>query len=157
MNVAVYTPDEVAARLHKSRRWLQVFIQDHPHYRLAGRTKLFTDSDIRKVEVAIKSHEKEQYERTEKAKGDPGYVYFIEAGDYIKIGYTRSIKSRIIKMMTDVPMEPKTLHLEPGTIKQEKIFHRHFASIRARGEWFRKTAELLEFIEQRKRLTGGTA
>jgi len=26
--------------LHKSRRWLQDFIQKHPYYRLAGRTKL---------------------------------------------------------------------------------------------------------------------
>jgi len=38
--------DEVAKRLHKSRRWLQDFIRVHPYYRLAGRTKLFTENDI---------------------------------------------------------------------------------------------------------------
>ena len=45
----VYTMDEVAERLHKSRRWLQDFIQRYPFYRLAGRTKLFTEGDIARL------------------------------------------------------------------------------------------------------------
>jgi len=45
----VYNLDQAARRLHKSRRWLQDFIRDHPYYRLAGRTKLFTELDILKL------------------------------------------------------------------------------------------------------------
>jgi hypothetical protein len=45
--------DEVAQRLHKSRRWLQDFVRDHPFYRLAGRTKLFTEGDIARLVEAL--------------------------------------------------------------------------------------------------------
>jgi hypothetical protein len=47
------------------------------------------------------------------------------------------------------------LHIEDGTFKREKLYHRHFAVIRVRGEWFHKTPELLTFIEQRKRIIAG--
>jgi hypothetical protein len=45
--------EEVAAKLRKSRRWLQDFLQDHPYYRLAGRTKVFTDEDIDRLIEAL--------------------------------------------------------------------------------------------------------
>jgi hypothetical protein len=37
---------EVAAQLGKSVRWLQEFLRDHPCGRKAGRTRIFTSSDI---------------------------------------------------------------------------------------------------------------
>ncbi len=43
---AIYSLDDVAQRLHKSRRWLQNFLRGRPIGRLAGRTRLFTDSDV---------------------------------------------------------------------------------------------------------------
>jgi hypothetical protein len=46
MSLTVYTMDEVGQRLHKSRRWLQDFIRINPYYRMAGRTKLFTVTDL---------------------------------------------------------------------------------------------------------------
>jgi hypothetical protein len=76
------------------------------------------------------------------------YVYFIAAGEFIKIGYSRSLRHRLHKLLTDVP-DPELLWIEDGTVKQEKCFHRQFAHIRARGEWFHKTPELLAFIRQR--------
>ena len=45
----LYTMVQVAERLHKSRRWLQSFLRDHPYYRLAGRSKVFTEADITKL------------------------------------------------------------------------------------------------------------
>ena len=53
MTMPVYTMDDVAERLHKSRRWLQDFIQEYPFYRLAGRTKLFTEGDIARLIEAL--------------------------------------------------------------------------------------------------------
>src|SRR5262245_38809482 len=47
------TIDEAAARLRKSRRWLQSFLRQHPYYRLAGRTKLFTEADINRLYEAL--------------------------------------------------------------------------------------------------------
>src|SRR5262249_60022461 len=47
------TLDEAAAKLRKSRRWLQSFLRRHPYYRLAGRTKLFTEADINRLYEAL--------------------------------------------------------------------------------------------------------
>src|SRR5215831_4301620 len=51
--MAVYTLSEVAAKLHKGPRWLQRFLRGHtrdargrPLFRMAGRTKLFTDEHV---------------------------------------------------------------------------------------------------------------
>lgn len=81
---------------------------------------------------------------------EQGYVYFIEGGTAIKIGFSRSMETRLRKMGTDVPGGAKLLHIEPGTFKTEKILHRHFAAHRLHGEWFSKAPELLAYIEQRK-------
>src|SRR6184192_1821580 len=51
--IALYTLDEVAERLRKSRRWLQDFIRVRPYYRLAGRTKLFSETDIARLVEAL--------------------------------------------------------------------------------------------------------
>ena len=42
MTAPLYTMDEVAERLHKSRRWLQDFVRGMSIGRMAGRTRLFT-------------------------------------------------------------------------------------------------------------------
>ena len=51
MSEALYTVDEVAERLHKSRRWLQDWLRDHPadraglpHYMPAGSTNLVSET-----------------------------------------------------------------------------------------------------------------
>jgi hypothetical protein len=45
--------NEVAARLRKSRRWLDDYLKSHPYYRLAGRTKVFTEGDISRLIEAL--------------------------------------------------------------------------------------------------------
>lgn len=45
----LFTMADVAARLGKSVRWLQEHLRTYPCGRLAGRTRLFTDSDIGKL------------------------------------------------------------------------------------------------------------
>src|SRR5262245_60539975 len=49
----LHTLREVASILRKSPRWLQDFIRDHPYYRRAGRTPLFTDEDINRLIEAL--------------------------------------------------------------------------------------------------------
>lgn len=157
--MTLLTMDEAAERLRKTPRWLGEWLREHPAdrwgdglYREAGRTKLFTEQDVERVREAIV-----YFAATKAMEPDTreGYIYFIDGGECVKIGYTRSIEHRIKKMLTDAPVELKVLHIEPGTFKQEKIFHREFATLRVRGEWFRKAPELLAFIEQRKRIKAG--
>lgn len=42
----IFQMEEVAAQLGKSRRWLQDFLRDRPYGRMAGRKRLFTESDV---------------------------------------------------------------------------------------------------------------
>lgn len=81
-------------------------------------------------------------------KGD---IYFIAAGDFVKIGFTTSPVGRIRSIKTATPLPLKILHHQRGTMKQERELHRRFAAIRVRGEWFRKTPELLDYIEEIKK------
>ena len=153
--IETYTTDQVAARVHKSKDWLQGWLKGRAIGRMAGRTKLFTEMDIEKIRLSILQEAIDKVGRPISEEG--GQIYFVEAGDFIKIGFTRSPESRAQKMLTDSPHEIKVLHIEPGTFKQEKVFHRHFAALRVRGEWFHKNVELLEFIEERKRISRGAA
>jgi Meiotically Up-regulated Gene 113 (MUG113) protein len=157
--VSFYTMDEAAKRLGRSRRWLQGWLRDNPtsesgmpYHAQAGRTKLLTDENIRWITAALKEQAIKRFGKNETAKNDLGVVYFIESGDFVKIGYTRCPQERAKKMFTDCPIEPRLLHAEPGTFKSEKTLHRHFAHLHARGEWFRKGPDLLEYIEQRKQI-----
>src|SRR6187549_1191851 len=53
------TIEQAAGRLHKSRRWLQAFLQQLPpgdYYRLAGRTKLFTEAHLQRLVEAMPCH-----------------------------------------------------------------------------------------------------
>ena len=47
------TMGEVADTLRVSRRWLQGFIRLHPHYRMAGRKKLFSPADVQLLIEAL--------------------------------------------------------------------------------------------------------
>lgn len=51
--VELYTMPETAEQLRVSRRWLQDFIKEHPFYRMAGRKKLFSAEDVRKLHEAM--------------------------------------------------------------------------------------------------------
>lgn len=71
-----------------------------------------------------------------------GWVYFIRVGDLVKIGYTRKPPQRFAALQ---PSE--VLHMEPGTMQDEKRCHYLFDHLRAEGrEYFRPEPDLLRFI-----------
>src|SRR5262245_13788079 len=49
----LYTMTEAAEQLRASRRWLQEFIKKNPFYRLRGNRKVFTPSDITRLQDAL--------------------------------------------------------------------------------------------------------
>lgn len=144
---------KAAAELALSARVLREWLAKHPQDAMGrpfcmgrGRGRTFTRDDLGRIALAIL----QQQANKQLEAPQEGWVYFIRGGEWIKIGYTRSARERIKKMVTDAPVELKILHVEPGTFKIEKLYHRHFAALRTRGEWFRATDELMAFIEQRK-------
>lgn len=84
------------------------------------------------------------------------FVYFIEAGDYIKIGYSRDPIGRLVQIRSGRgvklpdgldPSRARILTVEPGTHSHEKRLHDRFAEHRAAGEWFNKNDRLTHYIK----------
>jgi len=81
---------------------------------------------------------------------DKGRVYFIgPANDDgpIKIGFTSGdAEERRRSIQTYHPESLKVIGVIEADFKTEKEIHRRFAESKLRGEWFKRTPELLSFI-----------
>ena len=77
------------------------------------------------------------------------FVYFIDAGEQIKIGRSANPLRRMETLQASTgTMLSLALVLPDGD--REREFHDRFAVLRVRGEWFQKGEELLSFIEEEK-------
>lgn len=75
-------------------------------------------------------------------------VYFLRAGDFVKIGKaTGNPMSRIAALKTGCPFKIDVIAYIPGGITEERELHRKFSHIKSHGEWFRADPALLEHIE----------
>jgi hypothetical protein len=76
-------------------------------------------------------------------------VYFLRAGEFIKIGKsTHSGRRRIAELQTGCPYPISLIAEIQGGLREEAALHRRFAHIRAHGEWFHATTDLLAHIEE---------
>ena len=75
------------------------------------------------------------------------FVYFIHNGSHhLKIGTTKSPKTRLRHLQMG---NPETLHLAlvlPGDPAVESMLHRAFAPERVAGEWFYESRRLTNFV-----------
>lgn len=74
-------------------------------------------------------------------------LYFIQQDKYIKIGYTKNIKTRLSDLQVSSPVKLNVLGLMDGTFEDEAEMHKKFRHLSVNGEWFRYTDELVEFID----------
>lgn len=68
-------------------------------------------------------------------------VYFVQSGDLVKIGTTRTFLTRLQALQPE-----KVLGTVPGGYREEAQAHQAWRHLRARGEWFHVTDELLAWI-----------
>lgn len=74
-------------------------------------------------------------------------VYFISDGEYVKIGYTNSDpKDRLAGLQTGNARHLQIIHTIPGNISKEQALHQRFQHLKVRGEWFKFTEEIQNFI-----------
>lgn len=131
--------------------WMQAGVEMTAEY-VSAAAKLAAAQVARAKERAL--IEKQQAARTAKAVsevpppgtyGDApgGVVYYIRRGDYVKIGTTTNLRTRMRDLMPD-----EVLAVEPGSYKREGQLHQRFAHIRLHPtcEYFRLTAELRAHI-----------
>lgn len=76
-----------------------------------------------------------------------GHIYFLECGDFIKIGWSQNAKARINSIQHTIPFDIRVLCISYGDVTFEKSLHAKFAHLRFRGEWFRKSQEIYDEIK----------
>jgi hypothetical protein len=75
------------------------------------------------------------------------YVYFVRAGNKVKIGRTTD-PGRHVRALQTAHHEDLALVLTiPAHAALEGAIHRRFQHLKTRGEWFRVEADLVAFIE----------
>ena len=76
-----------------------------------------------------------------------GYVYFIQADEVIKIGYSLSPELRLGQLQVGSGQTLELIGIMDGTVMTERKIQKKFEHLRIRGEWFQATTELIEFID----------
>jgi hypothetical protein len=78
-----------------------------------------------------------------------GFIYFIGMEDdssAVKIGFAGNVNARLSTLQTSSHQRLKVLIVIKGTLAKERELHRRFTSDHIRGEWFRRTEVIEEFI-----------
>lgn len=73
-------------------------------------------------------------------------VYFIRAGDFVKVGVTVDIHRRMHTLSTASPIELELLGVIEGDAEYERHVHAVLAEFHHRREWFRAEPDLLAAI-----------
>jgi hypothetical protein len=73
-------------------------------------------------------------------------VYFVQSGEFIKIGFTNNLELHLGALRCSNPTELEVLALLPGPRSLERRLHSIFAEYRERGEWFRVNDKLAGFL-----------
>lgn len=73
-------------------------------------------------------------------------VYFLEAGPFVKIGYTNGIKTRLNDLQVGCPYKQRLLATLPGDERLEHQIHDLAEDYHARAEWFHHKGRLKQWI-----------
>lgn len=101
------------------------------------------EHDQRVAESLATKDYRSKVERLARGSTDPGWIYYVEQGDLIKIGY--SVKP--LNRMKAYGPTATLMAIHPGTPALEKEMHQRFRRYLARGrEWFSRDAVLMTHI-----------
>lgn len=74
------------------------------------------------------------------------YIYFVRAGNFIKIGRAINPEHRLADLQMTSPKRLVLLIAVAGNPRDETTLHRRFRDLRVQGEWFRFGGALVWFI-----------
>ena len=108
--------------------------------------------EIEKAEALKKESEKKEKEIRKIKEKYPGYIYFVQgaSGGAVKIGYAKDVAARLKGLQTGFPDTLMLLCAVPGKPKNEKELHEKYKEHALRGEWFKPSEEIMEFINKYK-------
>ncbi|MFE1111177.1 GIY-YIG nuclease family protein [Streptomyces rochei] len=140
---------------------MEPFPMCKPHYKESGLAEYrkWTNGTPDEIRDEINQRVTEQMKQfIDGYKADRGYarveghviqlekeplVYFIRAGDLVKIGTTVDLVARLKTF--NVP-NLVVLATEPGYYKRERELHQQFRELHHQGEWFRLEGSLVDYI-----------
>lgn len=73
-------------------------------------------------------------------------VYFIEAGRFVKIGWTRNLRQRQNDLRVGCPYDQRFVGFIYGSAEMEAQFHGVVSDCRYRAEWFWNKGRLREWL-----------
>jgi hypothetical protein len=125
---------------------------DGPMYVTVDRTWLATlAAEIEQAEPGILQESRDVLGAIDTAEHLTAGVYFIRAGDAVKIGMSGDVRTRIRTLRTMSPVPIELIGVIPGGREVEADLHRMWANLRLHGEWFRAAPILLSHIEDLRR------
>lgn len=77
-----------------------------------------------------------------------GHVYFLKAGNSVKIGFSTNVKGRLRTIQTGCPSTAIIVKVVKGTVKTEAAFHKRFSEYRQIGEWFDLRGRLARYLDR---------
>lgn len=140
----------MVATLTIKDHWVHTLIDGHPvcpeHLMLIADTRTpetIPESRIKKILIdranELQRAKVRESLRKSAQSAQPGWIYYVQIGELIKIGYTENLQQRI----SHYPPNAIIKAVHPGTPALEKSIHRQFQESRARGrEWFRMSTPL---------------
>lgn len=81
---------------------------------------------------------------------DVTFIYFLRAGEFVKIGKSKRWKSRMSNMQVGSPYTIVPLLILVGPPIIEKKLHNQFRHDHFRGEWFRMSQAIRNFIKSKR-------
>lgn len=78
---------------------------------------------------------------------NPGDLYFVKVGPYLKIGRTRDLKERLRILACHAPVAPKLIGAIAGAGPTEKAWHYAFRNINSHREWFKIAPALKRSVD----------
>jgi hypothetical protein len=73
-----------------------------------------------------------------------GFIYAIESGDAVKIGFSQKPATREKNLRTGNPSCAEMIGFVAATVGQERELHNLISPARIRGEWFRRDNRLVQ-------------
>lgn len=126
-----------------SKRYPVPFCHEHILYIWS-----LVERDMRHQGITVEDYDRDQAEQTRKraqeiADAIPGFIYYLQVGEHLKIGYTTDLQRRV----REYPPTARLLARHHGTPDDEKELHARFAAFRTSGrEWYLDVPEIRAHI-----------
>jgi hypothetical protein len=117
------------------------------HVSKMGKIYIYS-SEMKRIAVLLKEFSSWQRREARRLKGvlTPERIYFVQVGDFVKIGRSIDVLARFATIQTSTPEHAALLGSIPGGPSVESEMHHRFSPHHYRGEWYRNEGTLAAFV-----------